>query len=151
MRYSEQLQVNSNIEAFDYILDESWFSEMSSIVRSESSLAAAVANQFPHVAPIEMTLGSDLVSRKKHFMHYVPLIPCLKNFLFNQYVMSAILLYNHERANNKSDSQICDVVLQESCSPDFSVVDIPLIFYLDEFEPCIPIGSKRKIHKLTVI
>ena len=60
-------------------------------------------------------------------------------------------LNEEARPNNKSDSQICDVVLQESCSPDFSVVDIPLIFYLDEFEPDNPIGSKRKTHKLTVI
>ena len=64
--------------------------------------------------------------------------------------MTVIQLYNHERANNKSCSQMCDIVKQSPLT-DLAVIDIPLILSLDEFEPSNPIGSKRKIHKVTGI
>lgn len=49
---------------------------------------------------------------------------------------------------------VCDFCYKSAkvgVGPVFAPLDIPIMFYLDEFEPCNcnPIGSRQKVHKLT--
>lgn len=81
-------------------------------------------------------------------MHVVSLHTVLRNLLYHEDIRTSIKTHlNNKRRSNNTD-KLYDLVYKLSSQDK---IDIPIILYLDEFEPCNPIGSRRKIHKLTAI
>ena len=130
----------------DIINDEDLFGSICQPVKSESTVANILQQKYPYVQPSETLLGEG--NDKRDVFHIVSLKENLAAILSHDGILSDIRSNLQQKRSCPSSDKICDVNFPLSPSRS-GVVDIPLIFYMDEFEPCNPIGSKRKIHKLS--
>ena len=144
----KQLVVNNDPLTLNFIFeDEDVFALMNQASKSAGAIGNALYSQYPLCEPIEMLLGHK-ENGKKDVGHYVPLVKMLKFILDQQDICSYIKSYASTRRIYCDDEKLYDLRYNHS---EDEAVDIPLIFYMDEFEPANPIGSRKKIHKLTAI
>lgn len=141
-----QLTNDPDIDKLDFMLeDDHFFSSICSIVRNDKGTAASLAMHLPHVRPHEIALNRDDPG-KKDFIHIVPLIQSLKTILSNDDIVDEILAYKNQLEGQQATDKLHDLILNIGTT---DYIDVPLIFYIDEFEPCNPIGSRKKIHKIS--
>ena len=142
----DQLAIDSSAESLEFVLnDENFFSTICDSTKTERSLSVALAKYYPHVAPVETILGNSEFG-KKHFVHLVEISTMLKSVLAHDDIVGEILSYNAQRKSCESTEVLYDIELKRISS---NAISLPIIFYIDEFEPCNPIGSRKKTHKLT--
>lgn len=117
--------------------------------KSDGAIASLLYLNYPFLAPVEQELGHT--ANKKHIAHMILPKQLLSKILTSDDIVVAITsdLKRHHDSNNIAAPKLYDV--KYDLAEINQVVDLPLIFYMDEFEPCNPIGSRRKIHKLTAI
>ena len=147
-----QLATNPTASCADFIFeDEDMHSVICQASKSDGAIASLLYQNYPFVAPVEQELGHT--ANKKHIAHIIPLKQLLSKILTNDDIVVAITsnlaLKRHHDSKNIAAPKLYDV--KYDLAETNQVVDLPLIFYMDEFEPCNPIGSRRKIHKLTAI
>ena len=145
----QQIAADASEDSMDYIFsDEDLFLSMCQSAKSEGAIANTLYQNYPYTPPIEIKLGET--NGKSDIIHVVPLKKCLTNILSHDNILSHIKSHIEKKRNCGNSDKIHD--LSYTLSPrNTGVIDIPLIFYLDEFEPCNPIGSRRKTHKLSAI
>ena len=146
-----QLALNSDVDQLEYIFeDESFFSNMCSAVRSDKGSAAAAAVHLPLVSPTEIHLGKSNHG-KPHNFHIVPIISILSKVLAHDDIVDEILAHRNKLIQCQSENmtKLHDLVFDITDGDYGQMIDVPLMFYIDEFEPCNPIGSRKKIHKLS--
>lgn len=140
----KQLQIDPTIQGLEYLLgDETFFQSVSQSVKGNKISASG----FPHVQPLEIRLGE--AASRKHVMHIIPLKNLLTILLSNHDIVARIRSNLEMTRDNACDEKLFDV--KYTVSHAGSPIDIPLMFYIDEFEPCNPLGSRRKVHKLSGI
>ena len=144
-----QLEVDAGHEAMNYKFgDEDLFSSLCQLAKSDGALANILFRNYPYSEPIEVVLGRT--DGKKDIVHIVKLNQVLSNILSHDDILSSIRDNLPRRRANADTDKLYDLTYPLSPIEE-NVIDIPLIFYLDEFEPCNPIGARRKIHKLTAV
>ena len=144
----KQLAISNDPNSLDFIFeDEDIFALMNQASKSVGAIGNILYSKYPLCEPIEMLLGHK-VNGKKDVGHYVPLVKMLTLILSQADICSHIKRYANTRKTYNDDEKLYDLRYQHS---DDESIDIPLIFYMDEFEPANPIGSRKKVHKLTAI
>ena len=144
-----QLTIDPEPSNLEYIFeDENFFSSMCAVVRNDRGTSAAVAMHLPFVKPIDVVLGRP-ENKKAHIIHIVPLIDSLKAILAHDELVDEILAHQNKLHSYTSNEKLHDIIYDITSSGYNSPINVPLLFYIDEFEPCNPIGSRKKIHKLS--
>lgn len=145
----QQLLIDPSAESLEFLFsDEDLFSTIAESCKSDNALTRILYQHFPYCEPLELQLGES-EGGSKHVIHVVPLNKVLSNLLSHDDVVSHLTSNLRKRKDYCADTnKLYDVQFQ--ISEDGSI-DVPLMLYLDEFEPCNPIGSRKKIHKLTGI
>lgn len=143
----DQLQIDASPESFNFALsDDHFFSTICDSSKTEKALSSVLSKYFPHTPPNEILLG--YTNRKRNLIHIVPLKAMLQTILSNDDIVGEILAYSAQRRNYTGSDFLYDIKFENDLD---HAIDLPLIFYIDEFEPCNPIGSRKKTHKLSGI
>lgn len=144
----KQLQIDPAPQALDYMLsDDDFFQVLCQGSKSDNAIGHMLAQRYPYSPPIELKLGES-ESGTKDIMHVISLKQTLVNILSNNDILSEIMTHLRQRKNvaEEHNDKLYDIRVNFS---DDNVTDIPLMFYIDEFNPCNPIGSRKKHHKLS--
>lgn len=123
-------------------------------VRTAKQLKAYCIRNLGLVQPIEIVLGSCKVNGKliKHSFQYVPLLTTLQNYIEHYDVAAEVIADSLQPPDNNFLRSYKDGSAFKQ-SPLFSAegIVIRLHLYVDDFEVCNPIGSRRGVHKLTAV
>lgn len=122
------------------------FDEEINAVNSKFKLRSYIAANFPYVSPQAFYLS---VHDRASIYHYVPVIEMLKAVLSRIDVQKQIQQNEHSYHHPNVLYDTCD----GECSNTVDCLSNPikLHMYIDEFEICNPIGSKRGEYKLTAV
>ena len=133
---------------------ESVLDEMFQNVTTAKQLKSYCTKNLGMVKPLEIMLGHHFQNgkKKKNSFQYVPVLETIKMFLAHQDVASEIVKDCTQVADNDylysyKDGSAC----QNSTLFRNDKSSLRLHFYVDDFEVCNPIGSRRSIHKLTAV
>lgn len=129
-------------------VEEQFLHSVFDLVKSEKSLADAVRRHLLYVAPVQL----DMDDNQRDVLHYVPLRPVLSKLFMNDCVFDEAYWYMLAQRNSSASTKLSDVPYDEIISKDCREVNtllVPILLFIDDFEPCNPIGSRRKIHKLS--
>jgi hypothetical protein len=141
--------IEDDDELNELLGDDNVFLRSLECVSSDYEVIKFFTDHLDLVKPVDITLGKDS-SGKPETYQYVPLLDVLRNYLKQDDVWSSFCSGN--RRSEDSDF-LSDYVDGELCKthPLFSkgldVIRIHL--YNDEFEIVNPLGSKKKIHKIS--
>ena len=142
--------VSNLLEQHEIIIDDVF-----QTVASAKKLKAYCRNHLNLVMPRQECLDSVFRNGKwyKQSYQYVSILDTLKHFLAHEDVASSVVADSHNDTMNENILRSYKDGLAYKSSNLFSKhsMVLRLHFYVDDFEVCNPIGSRRSIHKLTAV
>ena len=146
----KQIQVDPSEPAFEFLLNDETFitTVFSTLNPNRFGVLSSLPSDFPHVSVTEKTLGLSK-AKKPQYIHIVSLRSSLEKILWHDDIASEILSYSHQLTRVPENHPVLFDIKRAAPASKDGIINLPIIPYIDEFEPCNPIGSRRKIHKLT--
>jgi hypothetical protein len=128
--------------------DKSVFADVFDKIDTEYKLNKMIRTEFMFVQPIEIVLGSQ-PGKKPAVFSYIPVTSVLKLVLSNDEIRHHILSRQNLSCSGDGMYSFVDgTIYKQHAFFSINPNAIRLHFYLDEFEVCNPIGSKRGKHKV---
>lgn len=136
-------QILSRILSEDNVL----FDRAAEELNSKFKLKNYVSSNFPYIAACPYLLNDEDESSQ---YHYIPLTDLLKKVISRPDVYKQLSKDQHRVHDTDVLYDTCDGQCHKQ-SDALSQLCLHLQFYVDEFETCNPIGSKRGKFKLTAV